>query len=310
MNIPEITRRESLFGAIALAVAPLLSRRALAQASSYGFTQGEFQVTVLSDGFISIPAEIMVSGVAPEERAAILSRLDAPNGLVRGKANIPLIRKGAELVLVDIGAGHKYQPSDGALSDNLLAAGVDPNAVTKVVFTHAHPDHIWATLGPNGRLRFPNAVYHVGGAEWDFWMDPNYQATMPAALHGFAKGAQRDLDAIKDRTVRLKPGDEVIGGLRVLDTAGHTPGHLSLEMSGGEGLLISADVAVNEIVSFEHPDWSFGYDTLPEVAIRNRLRLLDRAASDKTKLLGYHWAYPGIGFVERKETAFRFVSAA
>ena len=75
-------------------------------------------------------------------------------------------------------------------------------------------------------------------------------------------------------------------------------------------MLLTADVATNEIVSFEHPDWKFGYDTLPERAIVTRRQLLDRAATDKLKLLGYHWAYPGIGYAERKNGAFRFVSAA
>ena len=108
----------------------------------------------------------------------------------------------------------------------------------------------------------------------------------------------------------LRSGDEVLTGLRALDTAGHTPGHLSFELAGQEGLLLTADVATNEIVSFEHPDWKFGYDTLPEHAIVTRRQLLDRAATDKLKLLGYHWAYPGIGYAERKNGAFRFVSAA
>lgn len=128
--------------------------------------------------------------------------------------------------------------------------------------------------------------------------------------HDFAKGAQRDLNAIKDRVVMLKPGDDVITGMSVLDTAGHTPGHLSFELAGAEGMLITADVANNQIVSFEHPDWKFGYDTLPELAISNRFKLLDRAATDKMKLLGYHWEYPGVGYADRTGNAFRFVGAS
>ena len=81
-------------------------------------------------------------------------------------------------------------------------------------------------------------------------------------------------------------------------------------MEGHEGLLITADVANNEIVSFEHPDWKFGYDTIPELAIRNRIRLIDRAATDKIKLLGYHWQYPGVGYAEHNGGAYRFVIAA
>jgi glyoxylase-like metal-dependent hydrolase (beta-lactamase superfamily II) len=137
-------------------------------------------------------------------------------------------------------------------------------------------------------------------------MDRDFFRTRPQALHGFARGAQRDLGAISDRVVMLKPGDDVVTGIRALDTAGHTPGHLSFEVSGGEGLIITADAATSEIVAFEHPEWAFGYDTLPDLAIMNRKRLIDRAAADKTKLLGFHWTYPGVGHVQTSGSAYRF----
>ena len=272
----------------------------------FSFQQGEFDITVLSDGFISIPSDILLSDGTAEQQASILPRLDTLDGAVRPKTNIPLIRKGEDLILIDIGAGHRYQPSDGMLANNLKLAGIDPRDVTKVVFSHAHPDHIWATLSEDGSLRFPNATYYVGAAEWDFWMDPDYLTKMPPVLHEFARGAQRDLEAVKERVVMLKAGDDIVTGLRSLDTSGHTPGHLSFEVAGREGLLIAVDVANNEIVSFEHPEWRFGYDTVPDLGIRTRRRLLDRVARDRTRLLGYHWTYPGVGYAERNGTAFRF----
>ncbi len=208
------------------------------------FVQGEFEITIVSDGYITVPIDIVAPEGTPEERDEILLRTGNPKaGLVESKTNIPVIRKGNDLILVDIGSGNKYQPSDGRLSANLDAAGIDAGAITKVVFTHAHPDHVWGTLTEAGSLRFPNATYYVGATEWDFWMDPDYLTNMPDVLHEFALGAQRDLGAIKDRVVMLKPGDDIVTGLRALDTAGHTPGHLSLEMAGGEGLIISADAA-------------------------------------------------------------------
>jgi glyoxylase-like metal-dependent hydrolase (beta-lactamase superfamily II) len=275
---------------------------------SFSFVQGEFAITVVSDGFITVPIDIVAPEGSRDERAEILRRTGNPDaGLVKSKTNIPLIRKGDDLIIVDVGAGNKYQPSDGRLSENLIAAAIDPGSITKVVFTHAHPDHVWGTLDEHGGLRFPNATYYVGAAEWNFWMDPDYRTAMPAELHPFAEGAQRDLHAIQDRVVMLKPGDDVVTGLRALDTAGHTPGHLSLELAGGEGLLITADAATNEIASFRHPKSRFGYDTIPDLAISNRARLIERAASERIKLLGYHWTYPGVGFAERDGSGFRYV---
>ena len=273
----------------------------------YAFQHGDFAIEILSDGHISIPADMVVAAARPEERAGMLERLAPRDGSLEINTNIPLIRTGADIILVDVGAGPKYQPTDGHLSRNLAATSLAPEAVTKVVFSHAHPDHIWGTIAEDGRLRFPNAIYYVGEMEWAFRMDPDYATTMPAGLHDLARGAQRDLGAIADRVVLLKPGQEVVTGMRALDTAGHTPGHLSFELSGEAGLIITADAATNQIVSFEHPEWSFGYDTIPDLAIRNRVRLGDRAAGDRVKLLGYHWAYPGIGHVERGRDGAHFL---
>jgi glyoxylase-like metal-dependent hydrolase (beta-lactamase superfamily II) len=303
-----MSRREFVIGAAsALAISPAMPRSAAAKEASFGFRHGDFDVTVVSDGYLTIPGEIFTPGVSPEERAEILKRLDTHVGTVNAPTNISVLRSKNDLILFDIGGGHQYQPSDGRFLRNLRAAGFDEAAVTKIVFTHAHPDHTGATIADDGRLQFPNATYFVGAAEWDFWMDPDFFRKHPEPLHVFGRGAQRDLSAIKDRVVMIKPGDDVVTGIRALDTAGHTPGHLSFEVSGGDGLIIAADAATSEIVAFEHPDWKFGYDTIPDLAIKNRKRLIDRAAIDKTKLLGFHWTYPGVGYVEAGGGAYRFI---
>lgn len=59
-------------------------------------------------------------------------------------------------------------------------------------------------------------------------------------------------------------------------------------LAGGEGLIVAADAMSNEIVSLEQPEWKFGFDAQPDLAIENRKKLLDRAATDKVKMLGYH----------------------
>ena len=66
----------------------------------------------------------------------------------------------------------------------------------------------------------------------------------------------------------------------------------------------------NPVVYFAHPEWKFGFDAIHEQAIESRKMLLDRAATDKTKLLGYHWPYPGLGHAERKGTAYIYVPSA
>ena len=305
------SRRDFLVGGLstvaALGTVSAASYPAVAREASFGFRHGDFDISVVSDGYLTIPSDIFTPDVAPEQRADVLKRLDTYGGTVHTPTNIPVFRSKNDLIFFDIGGGRGYQSSDGRFLQNLRAAGFDETTVTKIVFTHAHPDHIAATLADDGRLQFPNATYYVGAAEWDFWMNPDFFNKNPEAIHGFGRGAQRDLGAVKDRVVMLNPGDEVVSGIRALNTAGHTPGHLSFEVSGGEGLIITADAATSEIVALEHPDWKFGYDTIPDLAIKNRKRLIDRAAVDRTKLLGFHWSYPGVGFVEASGGAYRFI---
>ncbi|NKJ03834.1 MBL fold metallo-hydrolase [Rhizobium sp. SG741] len=268
---------------------------------------GQFDITVLSDGYITLPWDILMPDASPDERGTILGRLGGDADSAPLQTNVPLIRHGVDVMLVDTGAGSNFQPSDGRLAENLASIGVDFESVTKVIFTHAHPDHSGGTTRPNGSLMFPNAHYYVSEAEWSFWTNSDYETAMPKPLHEFARGAQRDLFAVKDRLTLVKPGDEIVPGMSVVSTRGHTPGHISLELAGDGNLLISGDVVPNNVVSFENPKWHFGFDTEPEIALKNRASLLDKAANEKLRILGYHWNYPGVGYVERAGTAFRFV---
>ena len=46
-----------------------------------------------------------------------------------------------------------------------------------------------------------------------------------------------------------------------------------------------------------------------EMGIAARKRTLDMLVTDKVSLLGYHLPWPGVGRVEKKDTAYRFVQA-
>jgi glyoxylase-like metal-dependent hydrolase (beta-lactamase superfamily II) len=140
-------------------------------------------------------------------------------------------------------------------------------------------------------------------------MDSGLMTKLPEQMHVFVRGAQANLAAVKTVVTMVKPGDDIVTGLSVLDSAGHTPGHISLLLAGSEGLLIPADAITEPAVYFPHPEWQFAYDMDSSVAVANRKKLLDRAATDKTKMLGFHWPYPGLGFAERKGTAYRYVPA-
>jgi glyoxylase-like metal-dependent hydrolase (beta-lactamase superfamily II) len=304
-----VLRRGVLAGSAAVAAMLILPRNVLAS-SVYKFKHGAFDITVVSDGFITLPPEVLLPDANLDERSDFMARLGGNQKGAAVQANIPLIRHGSDLILIDNGSGANFQPSAGRLAENLKTLGVAPDQITKVVFTHVHPDHSGATTTADGKVLYPNAHYYVSEQEYSFWMDEKFEDRQPSVLHGFAKGAKRDLSAVRDRLTLLKSGDEVLPGMTVIETRGHTPGHISVELSGDDKLVVTGDACTNDTIFFARPDWHFGFDTEAEIALKSRQRLLDRAASEKMKMLGYHWTYPGVGYAERSGTGYRFIASS
>ncbi len=281
----------------------------MTRSAFHNFRHGEFDITVLSDGPIVLNGELFAPEADDAERAAIVSRLNGKDNTAHAQSNIPLIVRDGQVILVDVGAGKRFQPTEGMLEENLERVGVRADDISVVLISHAHPDHIWGLLRDDGSLRFPKAKYFVGKAEWEFWMGEAASA-LPAEVQPFVEGARRDLAALQDRVNFLNGGDEIVPGMHVLSTPGHTPGHLSVVLDSDVPLIITVDAVSSEIVSFEHPDWSFGFDMDPAKAKVTRRALLEQASAQNAKLLGFHWTYPGVGRIRKAGDAYEFTSAA
>ena len=303
-----LDRRKFLGIAAALIAVGVLPKNALALAGPYTFKQGAYDVTVVSDGTLLLPLSLVGPDAKPEDVKVLLGAM-AQGDKVQFEASPLLFKSGSDMILLDTGSGGNFQPTAGKITDSLKAAGTDVNAITKVIFTHAHPDHCWGTLGADGKPVFPNASFHVAETESNFWTASDLASKMPKEMEGMVKTTQGQLAGIKDKVSMFKPGTEILPGINVLDTAGHTPGHVSFEMSGGDGLIVTADAIVNPLVYFPHPDWKFGFDADHATAIANRKKLLDMSSAGKKKLIGFHWPYPGIGMAEAKDGAYVYVPA-
>jgi glyoxylase-like metal-dependent hydrolase (beta-lactamase superfamily II) len=266
-------------------------------------------VKVVSDGHLVLPTSFLAPDAPPAERDPLLKAAGQTGEQYDSPTNVTLIAAEQDLILVDMGSGDRFMPTAGKLWENLKAAGIDKGKITKVIFTHGHPDHLWGTVDELDELVIPDATFFVASAEWDFWTSENATRGLPPERAGFVTGARRNYGAIKEKVRMVKAGDEIVAGLRVIDTPGHTQGHVSFELSGGEGLIVGGDVLTHPLISFQYPEWKPIADHVPDQAIATRRKLLDQLAKDRSKYIGFHLPYPGVGTVERKDSAYRFVPA-
>ncbi|GEO85264.1 MBL fold metallo-hydrolase [Ciceribacter naphthalenivorans] len=264
----------------------------------------------ISDGHLSLPMAFLYPDVPKEELEPFLVANGLPANVLTPDCNVTAFKRGDRVVLFDVGSGSNFMKTAGRLGENLAEAGIDPASVTDVVFTHAHPDHLWGVTDDFDELVFPSAAYHISQTEWDFWSSAETLTKVPPERQSFVVGAQSRFKFIEDKVNFIKPGQEVLSGVEAVDTAGHTPGHLSFLVHGGsEPTLIIGDALSNTAISFAHPEWRTGSDHDQEMGAKTRAALLDRLAGDKVTIIGYHFNHTGIGHAERRGSAYAFIPA-
>jgi len=304
------TRRAFLAGASGCALALGCASVRGEQQPFHTVRVGELEVTVVSDGNLLVPTPLLATNV---QETTLRAALGTAANRVEPPCNVTLVRTAKDFILIDTGSGPHFMPTAGRLLANLERAGIKPEQITKVVFTHGHPDHLWGTLDEfDDSLNFPNAEHIIPAAEWNFWSNEGAEALLPDDRKTFARPAAKILSKIKHQARTVTPGDDVAHGLRCIDMAGHTAGQVAIELaSGTDSLLVVADTLTHTLVSFAHPDWTPAADHHDrEQAVRMRLRLLDRLATDRARFVGFHLPFPGIGRVTRTGTAYRYEADA
>lgn len=285
------------------------------QAGFYRFRIGQFEALALLDGAMTIPASRFSGLYRGRPQETILS--DLRNALEREDSlelpfNSLLVNTGADLVLVDTGAGPLYKAEGGWLQASLAAAGVKAEDISAVFLTHADFDHFGGLIEPSsGALVFKNARYFISRLEYAFTAglsDP-LLAQLPSSLKpGKNKDGVRYLRALEGRWEFVAPGDKPLPGVEVIDLKGHRPGHLGfLFESAGERLLHFGDVFHHHVLSVAHPDWTFTSDQIPEQAIDSRKRVIRLAEEQQLRLFGSHMPFPGLGRIRTRAGTAEFV---
>ena len=112
--------------------------------------------------------------------------------------------------------------------DSLARVGVRPDEVTQVLMTHLHFDHAGGATatGENGIPvpAFPHALYWASGTEWRDALDPE-----PALRGAYPQENLLPLAEAK-RNRAFEDGEEILPGLTVLVTGGHTRGHAAFRI--------------------------------------------------------------------------------
>jgi glyoxylase-like metal-dependent hydrolase (beta-lactamase superfamily II) len=199
----------------------------------------------------------------------------------------------------------------GKLGASLEAAGTSPRDIDTVILTHGHPDHLGGLLDPaTGAPTFPEAEVVLSGAELAFWAEEETGERLGVLFAdgpGFRASMHGVLQALGDRVRTVGADEEVLPGIRSIPSPGHTPGHICLGLeAGGKEVLFTGDAIAYTHAAFEHPEWQNLVDADPEEAGRTRRRLLDRAATDRMLILGYHFPFPGLGYALPQGGAYRW----
>ena len=209
------------------------------------------------------------------------------------------------LVLIDTGAGNKESEkftdiygieNEGsgdrtALEDGITAAGYSPEQVDLVINTHLHFDHAGGnTWSSNGEVlpSFPNAEYAVQRREHEYSSNTNERT----AASYFA----RNWEAVeRSGRLRLLAGEEeLVEGIRVVPTPGHTPGHQSVLITSGASRAFYPADLIPTAAHLPLP-WIMGYDVEPLVTLETKRRILARAVQEQWLLIFEHDAEHATG---------------
>ena len=278
----------------------------------YRLRVGDLVVTRLNDGVLPRPkpTEGFVRNASPQEVEAALRDAFLPTDTLPIPITFMAVQGGGRTILLDAGTGGGIVPTADQGGRNIAAAGIEPAAVNMVVISHFHPDHIGGLVADDRPL-YPNAEILVPEAEWAFWMDDAAMSRAPEAMQGYFKLIRAIFGAYpEERIRRYAPGSDVAPGVRAMAAPGHTPGHsVFLITSGGRQLMVLSDTTNHPKLFVRNPGWHAVFDMDPTEAEATRRRLLDRVATDRVPVVGYHFPFPGIGHIQRRGQGYEFEMA-
>jgi len=255
-------------------------------------TVGSFTLTPVVDGYFRLDGGAMF-GVVPKP---LWERISPPDGRnrIRLAMRAWLVRGGGRTILIDAGAGGKLDAKvadiygfDGvpSLDASLAAAGVAPEEVDLVIASHLHFDHAggFTSLGADGIVRphFPNARYVVRRGEWE-------DARAPHERNRASYVADNYVPLAEAGCLDLVEGDgEVVPGIRLRRTGGHTAHHQMIEIGEGERTAVFVADLLPTAAHLPLP-YIMAYDLYPMDTLAFKRAFLREAAEREHLILFEH----------------------
>ena len=224
--------------------------------------------------------------------------------------NCLLIETPAGRVLVETGIGERVDDKtremrayEGpAVVPALEGAGFAPETVDVVAMSHLHFDHAGGLLRADGSRAFPRATIVAQRAEWEVALGDNPRLV--------ASYIQPELALVRDWGAEgwAEGARELLPGVSVVPTGGHSTGHQAVVVRGGGGwpLAFFGDLMMRPWAA--NPRWVTSYDDFPLESVARKAELFAQAADEGwTVVLSHEREHP-IGRLVRDRDRFRYVA--
>jgi glyoxylase-like metal-dependent hydrolase (beta-lactamase superfamily II) len=251
---------------------------------------GELEFHVINAGEFRLDGGAMF-GVIPKTMWDRVAPADERNR-IQMRMNSWLIRAGGKLILVETGAGDKFDSKkrdiyalNGApLLEELAKRGVKPEQVDIVVNTHLHFDHCGGnTRVVDGKLKptFPNARYVVQRGELEHARHASERdraSYFPENYEPMAETGQWEL---------IDKETEIVPGVQLIRVPGHNRDMMCVRLSGGGKVAMFLADLIPMTTHLPLP-WIMGFDLYPMETLENKRKWIPKIVQDNVLALFGH----------------------
>lgn len=256
---------------------------------------GRFEVEQLSEGIFEIFEDGTFQKMDAEDITSKKTQTEIPRNSTPIGIDPLLIKDGNRAILLDTGLGWgldaKSNYTDTSnLKTNLDIFGLTPEDVTHVVLSHLHFDHAAGSTFVDGSATtqptLPNANYFVQKLEWLY-------AVQRVGERNPVKGGDYNMDELyklhaEEKLVMITDTYfELVPGITLIKTGGHTPGHQIVKIQdGGETAYFLGDLVPNEHHLNHYSMKQMDIDPLQSK--KAKTLILRQAVKEKAALFFYH----------------------